>query len=53
MKLGELDEGLEKFEDAHTLALSLSDDAATDAITKAMEDLKRKIAEGWCHILYF
>ena len=46
VKLGDLDEGLDKFENAHGLAVSLSDEAAQDAITKAIADLKQKIARG-------
>ena len=44
--MGDLDDGLDKFEKAHELAVSLSDEAAQDAINKAITDLKRKIADG-------
>jgi len=46
VKLGDLEDGLDKFEKAHELAVSLSDEAAQDAINKAISDLKRKIADG-------
>ncbi|XP_066919955.1 outer dynein arm-docking complex subunit 4-like [Clytia hemisphaerica] len=43
VKLGEFTYGLDKFEEAHNLAVSLSDDAAQSAITKAIADLKERI----------
>ena len=43
VKLGEFNYGLEKFEEAHSLAVSLNDDAAQSAITKAITDLKERI----------
>ena len=53
MKLGDLEDGLDKFEKAHELAVSLSDEAAQDAINKAISDLKRKIADGMTLVFTF
>lgn len=46
VKLGKLNASLEKFQEAKTLAISLSDNAAETAISKAINDLKKKIDEG-------
>lgn len=53
VKLGDLEDGLDKFEKAHELAVSLSDEAAQDAINKATSDLKRKIADGMTLVFTF
>jgi len=49
VKLGDLSEGLGRFEDAQGLAVSLSDEAAQSAISKAIVDLKKKIEDGMAY----
>ena len=49
VKLGRLQEGLHKFENAKELALSLSDSAAENAISKAIDQLEASMNTG----LYF
>ena len=46
MKLGQLNDGLEKFEQARTIAVALEDEAAQSAIDKAIADLKGKIDDS-------
>ena len=46
VKLDNLHEGVDAFNDALELAVSLSDAAAQTAITKALSDLQKKLSQG-------
>lgn len=46
VKLGNLEEGLDKFDSARTIAVSLDDEAAQSAIDKAITDLKAKMDDS-------
>ena len=48
VKLGDLQDALQSFEKALELAKILEDDAAENAISKAINDVNDRIAQGEC-----
>lgn len=46
VKLNELQDALESFQQAHDLAKILEDEAAESAISKAIRDVNDRIAQG-------
>lgn len=53
VKLGELQDALQSFEKALELAKILEDDAAENAISKAVNDVNDRIAKGKKTITYY
>lgn len=51
VKLSELQDALETFQQAHDLAKILEDEAAETAISKAIRDVNDRIAQGILHVL--
>lgn len=49
VKLSELQDALETFQQAHDLAKILEDEAAETAISKAIRDVNDRIAQGTVH----
>ncbi len=52
VKLGDLKQALVSFDKSMDLAKSLEDEAAQNAISKAVEDLKGKLDQGMCLVTF-